>query len=126
MNFVPNFGLYSFRRAEEADVALRDDIRQRQAEPGILMRDPHHEPEVRLDELSLRGGVSRAGAGADRHGFLVGELRHGGHFAEVGVEGLPITVTVNRDAFHRLSARILATRRHFGDYFFWIESFAFY
>ena len=41
-------------RADQAEVALLDQVEQRHAGLRVVARDRHHEPEVRLDQLSLR------------------------------------------------------------------------
>ena len=40
-------------RADEAEVALLDQVEQRHAGPRVVPRDRHHEPEVALDQLPL-------------------------------------------------------------------------
>ena len=41
-------------RVHEPEVALLDEVQQREARGLVLLRDRHHEPQVRLDELALR------------------------------------------------------------------------
>ena len=41
-------------RADQAEVALLDQVEQRHAGPRVVARDRHHEPQVRLDQLPLR------------------------------------------------------------------------
>ena len=40
-------------RADQAEVALLDQVEQRHAGLRVVARDRHHEPEVRLDQLAL-------------------------------------------------------------------------
>jgi len=40
-------------RANQAQVALLDEVQERNAGLGVVARDRHHEPEVRLDQLAL-------------------------------------------------------------------------
>src|SRR6266550_6193194 len=41
-------------RADQAEVALLDEIEERYARLRVVPGDRHHEPEVRLDQLPLR------------------------------------------------------------------------
>src|SRR5438094_544178 len=43
----------------QAEVALLDQVEQRNAGLRVVAGDRHHEPQVRLDQLALRGLVSR-------------------------------------------------------------------
>jgi hypothetical protein len=45
--------------ANQAEVPLLDQVEQRDARLRVVTRDRHHEPEVRLDQLRLRGLVAR-------------------------------------------------------------------
>ena len=45
-------------RADQAEVALLDQVEQRHAGLRVVARDRHHEPEVRLDQLALGGLVA--------------------------------------------------------------------
>ena len=50
-------------RADQAEVALLDQVEQRDAGLRVVARDRHHEPEVRLDQLALGGLVALVLAG---------------------------------------------------------------
>ena len=45
-------------RADEPEVALLDEVEQRARPARVVARDRHHEPQVRLDQLPLRGLVA--------------------------------------------------------------------
>jgi hypothetical protein len=51
-------GLELLHRAEETEVPLLDQVGQRQPAVQVAPRDLHHEPQVRLDEMGLRGLVA--------------------------------------------------------------------
>ena len=62
-------------RAQEAEVAFLDQIRQREPAVAIAPGDLHDEPQIGLREPGLGGRVARAHAPRQRRLLLAGEQR---------------------------------------------------
>ena len=70
-------------RADQAEVALLDQVEQRHAGPRVVPRDRHHEAQVRLDQLPLRVLVACVLAPGELALFLARQQRPVADLADV-------------------------------------------
>ena len=75
-------------RADQAEVALLDQVEQRQAAPRIALRDRHHQPQVRLDQRVLGRHVVLLDALGEAHLVLARDQRHPPDRAQVHPHGV--------------------------------------
>ena len=115
-------------RADQAEVALLDQIEQRHARPRVMPCDRHHEAEVRLDQLPLRFLVAGVLAPGELALFLAREQRPVADLADVepqriagrrlrdrsGLLGVVGRVVVRRDDLERSVLRRF--RKHVRDF----------
>ena len=75
-------------RPDQAEVPLLDQVEQRDAGLRVVARDRHHEPEVRLDQLSLCGLVALVLAARELALLLRREQAPVADLADVELEGI--------------------------------------
>ena len=73
---------------QQAQVAFLDEVQKRQPAVQVAARNPHHEPEVGLDQLPLGIGVALLHPPRELLLLLRGEQRHLGDVAEIEAQQL--------------------------------------
>jgi hypothetical protein len=73
--FCPELGIIKLGGADESEIAFRDQIGQREPEPGIMMGNSNYETQMCFDQCFLRIDITLAGFGTHLSGLLV---RHRG------------------------------------------------
>src|SRR5882762_9422221 len=87
-------GIELTRRREQADVALADEIGERQPAVLILLGDRNHEAQVALDELLHRLLITRADLPGERDLLLLRQQRSLGDLVEVLIEDVALVLVV--------------------------------
>jgi hypothetical protein len=96
-------GLELLHALHQADIALRDQLADRQAVAAIAHRDLGHEAKVRVDQLGRRVGILMLAPALCEHELLLGgEDREFLDFGQIAVE--PRLAAGGRDRRHLLAA----------------------
>jgi len=85
-------GVEFARRREQADVALADEISERQPAVLVFLGDGNHEPQVALHELLHRFLIARANLASERDLLLLREQRSLGDLVEVLIEDVALVL----------------------------------
>ena len=113
---VPEPPVVALDGLHQADVALLDQVEERQAAAGVAPCDRHHEAQVGLDQPPARAQVAALERLGQRHLLGGGQQRHLRDLAQVhpdrvlGQAGGGIGLEVELDLFVRIEARRITKR----------------
>ncbi len=85
-------GIEFARGGEQADVALADEIGERQPAVLVFLGDGNHEPQVALHELLHRFLIARANLAGERDLLLLREQRSLGDLVQVLIEDVALVL----------------------------------
>ncbi len=83
-------GLETVRGADEAEIALLDEVEHRQAAIAVAARQVHHEPEIGDDDLLAGGGIPGAGAAGEFQQFGMREQGHAPDLGQIDVQQIAL------------------------------------
>ena len=84
----PSFGVKAPDAFHQADVALIDEIQQRQSQAVIGACDFNHQPQVRLDHVFARLPVTAVDSFGERDLLLRSQQFHLADFAEIELQAV--------------------------------------
>src|SRR6185295_17207099 len=79
-------------RGQQTNVALADEIGERQAAILVFFRDGDHEPQVALDQLLHRFLVAGADLPGERDFLLLRQQRSLGHLVQILIEDVTLVL----------------------------------